>query len=467
MDLTGGAHLQTPFACDGKRTIGTFESALRKWMTATIAVHLLMGGFVIAVAGYGLQIHDIAHDESQAVQDVRRVLKATPAYSPYARAIASTIAGHRDLAIDFGQTDIRSGGYMERASQALAVIAGLEERSIVFDDATIVVHASAHAVVAAARCFAQTLIAIMVLATMLANAAARSLSTRAIEPLHDVARELESLARGNFTQRRIETPRRDEFGCLAAAYNGAAQTVMAVVEERARAENQMQQFVADAVHQLRTPLTVLRGFIRIMRNGQVNSPDDMPRILETMDRQSDAMARLTERLMEPPNCCVEHAVEPVDVAQFVRDTVSPFAEANPHRDIRIQIRNSAKARVGRDQLSYALTNLLENALKYAPLGEIVIAMDRDDTAVKISVTDRGPGIPKEHLERIFDRFYRGEQRDVPGSGLGLAIARRAVERANGSLHVETREREGSRFTIVLPADAGTEHLDCPDDVRVA
>jgi signal transduction histidine kinase len=455
------------FARDRKRTIRAFEFALGKWMTATIAVGLFMGGFVIDVAGYGLQIHGIARDAAQAAQDVRRVVNATPKHSPDARDIASTMAAHHDIAIDAGETTTRPASYMERASRALAAIAGLEDNSIVFNNATVVVRASAHAVVSAAKRLAQTLLATMVFAILLARAAARDLSRRALEPLNDVVWELELVARGNFTPRRVETSRRDEFGRLAAAYNAAIGAVTAAVEER-RDENSAPHFIADAVHQLRTPLTVLRGFIGILRKGQVNSPDDIPRILETMDRQGDAIARVTERLLNFPHRGAERSVEPIDIAQFVRDTVSPFADANPHRDIRIHIRNSAKACVVRDELSYALTNLVENALKYAPLGEILIGIDCDDTAVKISVTDRGPGIPKKHLERIFDRFYRGEQRDVPGSGLGLAIARRAVERANGSLHVETREREGSRFTILLPAHApGTEPLECCDDVRVA
>src|SRR5581483_2749133 len=97
----------------------------------------------------------------------------------------------------------------------------------------------------------------------------------------------------------------------------------------------------------------------------------------------------------------------------------------------------------------AVTNLVDNALKYTR-GPVKVGVRAENGRVAIDVIDQGPGIDAETAEHVFDRFYRGTQRDVPGSGLGLAIAKRAIERAGGTLVLQSDPATGSQFTIVLP-----------------
>lgn len=445
----------------------TFASGLQKRFAITIAVELLLVGFLIAGIAYVLQIRAVAQSETRAVQELRRALPATLTPSTDAKSITKSILSHfyyPDLAIAVAKGDVLYKGqtsvllsppsrsFVERTAQSIADIAGLESQSVQAGNATIVVGANSGVLVGLAGRLAAMLAAVTVLSGLLARGAARRLTKCALEPLYLVTDELESLAGSNRTPRRIETVRSDEFGRLVRAYNSAFDTVIGALSERAQAENRMQQFTADAAHQLRTPLTVLRGFIGILRKGQLKAAEDYERILDTMNRQSDAMATLVDKLIDLPRLD-EHAgkVESVDVAELVQHIVAPLAGANPHRDLRLDIRNAARADVIKDDLSYAVTNLVDNALKYAPQGEITVSVDREDTSVKITVADRGPGIPQGHLERIFDRFYRGEQREVTGSGLGLAIAKRAVERAHGTISVESLPSFGTRFTIALPA----------------
>ncbi len=466
---------------------GTFAAGFRRHVAATIALELLLVGFLIAGFGYVMQIRALVQSESEVAQEVRRVLAARPAPALDAKAIATAILSnvyHPDLAVlvsangkfykghwmpntphyvvdPASQLDvpfsIRTLEFVPRVATSLAATAGYRGHSQRFGAATVVVEANIHFLVQLLERLAVMLAVAIFLAVLLANIAAQRLTKRALEPLHLVLRELESFASGDLTPRRVATTRGDEFGRLAAAYNGAIETVSNALAERRRAENQMRQFTADAAHQLRTPLTVLRGFIGILRKDTVRCPEDLPRILDTMDRQSAAMSTLIKKLMLLQDWdCASCSLESVNVGDLVEEIVAPLAGANPQRQIRVGIQTQARAKVARDEFTYALTNLVDNALKYAPQGEISVLVDRDDAGVKISVADCGAGISNEQVDRIFDRFYRGEQRDIPGSGLGLAIAKRAVERAHGTLCVDSTQSRGSCFTITLPALHETE-----------
>ncbi len=130
--------------------------------------------------------------------------------------------------------------------------------------------------------------------------------------------------------------------------------------------------------------------------------------------------------------------------------MSPIAEALPARDIRIDAGTAASARIDPGDLTHAVTNLVDNALKYTA-GAVEVGVRAIGGTIWIEVRDQGPGMSPAELRHAFDRFYRGEtRRDVDGSGLGLSIAKAAVERAGGTLTVESDARAGSRFTIMLP-----------------
>ncbi|HTU71784.1 MAG TPA: HAMP domain-containing sensor histidine kinase [Candidatus Baltobacteraceae bacterium] len=478
----------------------SFATQLRKHIRATIAVQLFLVGFVIAALGYVVEIQFLMQAQSSIVREIPQILGESNSNEKSARAITETILtrefhpGFEVVALvnhtmykgrwydgpgpryAIEPTDefdtpfsIRPLGLARKTSMWMASLAGYRGLQVSVGSALIDTDASAVTIARCAERLGAMLTIALFLSILLANIAAGRLSKRALAPLYLVLEELESFARGDLRPRRIETTRNDELGRLASAYNDAVETVDRALAERARAENQMRQFMADAAHQLRTPLTVLRGFIGILRRGDVKSPRDIPRILDTMDRQSAAMAALIKQLMLLQEWVEEPLdAQPLDAGKLVREVVAPLADANPGRDVRIEVRASARAKIPRDEITYALTNLVDNALKYAPDGPIVVSVDRDDGHVVITVSDHGPGISGEQLERIFDRFYRGERRDVPGSGLGLAIAKRAVERAKGTLTVQTRPGSGTSFVIVLPEfENGTEPIHAPGDPVLA
>jgi two-component system OmpR family sensor kinase len=221
--------------------------------------------------------------------------------------------------------------------------------------------------------------------------------------------------------------------------------------QRDAANAAMRQFIADAGHQLRTPLTVVQGFIDIMRRGGGDDAAERERILGMMSRQSRIMGALIDKLilLERWQHADGQPAEPIDVGVLVADLAAPLANAHPERRLDVSTEPGLLAAIDPTELGYVVNNLLDNALKYTG-GEIDVLVRGDARAVTIEVRDRGPGLEPAEAPRIFDRFYRGAQRDVEGSGLGLAIAKRAVERAHGSISVESSRERGSRFVVRLP-----------------
>ncbi|MDQ2858264.1 MAG: HAMP domain-containing histidine kinase [Candidatus Eremiobacteraeota bacterium] len=295
--------------------------------------------------------------------------------------------------------------------------------------------------------------AALAFALALAIVLARMITQQVLRPLVDVTTALQRFASGQVSPQTIAADPRADFGSLAVAYNAAIAQMERAFGERDRANAAMRQFINDAGHQLRTPLTVVRGFIAILRKGDLRSPEDRDRILETMNRQSQLMGSLIEKLMLLDSWQDEArhgASEPIEVAQLVEDVVLPMAEAQPGRRVQLAATSVGLASIDPIDFTHALTNVVDNALKYTR-GAIDVSVRRTGDRIEIAIADEGPGMNANEASHAFDRFYRGARRDVDGSGLGLAIARRAIERAGGSLELESAPATGSRLTIALPA----------------
>ena len=306
--------------------------------------------------------------------------------------------------------------------------------------------------VSSTSAFAWPVFLAIVFAFAVGFAIARALVQQMIRPLVDVQHALERFASGDLTPQPIVTVNRGQFGDLAVAYNGAIDQVERAFAERDTANAAIRQFIADAGHQLRTPLTVIRGFIAILRKGDLRTPADRERILETMNRQSAVMASLIDKLMlldRWERDALPASPEPIDVAQLVDDVATPIAEANPSRRVAIAATPGPLAAIDPSDLAYAITNLLDNALKYTR-GAVDVRVRPENGTVVVEIEDAGPGMATSEVRHVFDRFYRGSRRDVDGSGLGLSIAKRAVERAGGSISLETDPASGTTFTIRLP-----------------
>jgi two-component system OmpR family sensor kinase len=301
--------------------------------------------------------------------------------------------------------------------------------------------------------FGAVLIAAIAVGT-LAYTIGRYITQQAIRPLVDVTEALQRFAARDFRSQSIALAGKSDFDVLAHAYNAASEQVSAAFAEREAAEAQMRQFVADAGHELRTPLTIVLGYIDLLRRRASTGDERSKFIFSSIAAEGRRMRTLVDNLVLLAKLEGDEArlVEPFDVAALVAEIVGVRQGLAP--EVRFAVdTHAASAIADRGDVYEAMANIIDNAIKYAPGSPIRIATSTPRTGtVEIAVEDEGPGIPPEDREAIFERFFRGASRgEVEGSGLGLAIAKRAVERAGGSLRLEPSAR-GTRFVIALRAE---------------
>ena len=295
------------------------------------------------------------------------------------------------------------------------------------------------------------------------------MTRQAITPLLDVTARLRQFADGNFTPAPLHTSDHAEIGALIAAYNGAAAQVEAAFVERASVEEHMRRFVADAGHELRTPLSAISGAHDILRKGGLDDASMRERIFRNLGTETQRMNALIERLitlarLERP----EHSEpEVLDIVELASDTIAAVRAARGG-DITLKCDESAFAFADPGDVYDALGNLIDNAVKYGAGSPVLVEITLTSGAVVVCVSDRGPGIPPGDRPYIFARFYRGWiGRSDAGSGLGLSIAQRAIERAGGTLELRCGEPARTVFAFTLPRAGSSPFLSHADAVEKA
>jgi heavy metal sensor kinase len=290
------------------------------------------------------------------------------------------------------------------------------------------------------------------LVVLLAGVGGYVLAGRALAPIEHLASETRRITADRLHERLRVPNQRDEIGRLAGVIN----------EMFARLESsfdQLRRFTADSSHELRTPLAVVRGIGEAAvaeRRSPVEYEEAIGSMLEEIDRMSSLVDTLL-RLSHGDAGAIRLSREPLDLGQLVRDVASSLSILAEERDqsLRLDIRENVIVPVDRLVFREALTNVLDNAVKYSATGSAIgIRVERRSDDALIAILDQGPGVPAEHRERIFDRFFRVDSsrtRSGGGAGLGLAIAKWAVEIHGGQISVHDGPGGGSEFRIVLPA----------------
>jgi signal transduction histidine kinase len=248
----------------------------------------------------------------------------------------------------------------------------------------------------------------------------------------------------------VADPGRDEVGELAAAFERMRQRL-------AQLEHARREFIANASHELRTPLFSLAGFLELMDEEDVD-PETQAEFITSMREQIDRLTKLATELLDlsrldAGRLRVEE--EPVDLGRLavtLADEFRAVARSSGHRlDIE---RSEAAVAIGDEERALQIGRILvENALLHTPAGTPVhVGTARRNGSALLTVEDEGPGIPAEHADHVFDRFYRLEGSVASGSGLGLAIARELAELMGGSVELQSADGR-TRFALVLPATA--------------
>jgi two-component system phosphate regulon sensor histidine kinase PhoR len=227
-------------------------------------------------------------------------------------------------------------------------------------------------------------------------------------------------------------------------------------------------FVANVSHEFKTPLTSIRGYTETMLGESPEGPHrDFVEIIHRNARYLESLVNgllALARIESQPSS----SIEIVDISAVVAEQVGLRKMAADAEGFDIEIDcPSLEVRIDRGRLAMALSNLLDNAIRYnEPPGGIRVTCSREGPHVVLAVRDEGVGIPEDELPRIFERFYRVDKARTPngsGTGLGLAIARHAIEGQGGELTVQSRVGKGSTFTIRLPA-ASPSAADVPESV---
>jgi signal transduction histidine kinase len=276
------------------------------------------------------------------------------------------------------------------------------------------------------------------------------LSRRILGPVEALTRAAGKMEKGDLAQ-RVDVRSRDEIGELGHAFNAMADGLTHLEQLR-------RNMVSDVAHELRTPLSNIRGYLEAVRDG-VAHPD--PALIDSLHEEAMLLTRLVEDLQELELAeagqlkIVKQAVEPRDVLERVVHLFQPSA-----REKGIQLNVTLPAtlptvEVDAERLGQVLRNLLANAITHTPLGgRIEIAAIQQGKSVVVSVRDTGAGIPEEDLPFIFERFYRADHsraRSTGGAGLGLSIVKQLVELHGGRVWADSQEGEGSTFYLSLPA----------------
>lgn len=285
---------------------------------------------------------------------------------------------------------------------------------------------------------------------------------RSLRPLTRIAATADAIAAGRLAERVPEAPSRSELARVSTAINRMLEEIESAFAARDATEQRLRQFLADASHELRSPLTSIRGYAELFRRGADRRPEDLAQAMRAIESEAARMQRLVEDLLLLARLDHARPLEHADVAidDVVEEAVGAARVADRERRYGFELHERPLVAHGeRTRLRQVLDNLLANVARHTPPGSTAyVTARRDGAEVVVTVEDDGPGIPAVDRERVFDRFFRphdARERERGGAGLGLSIVRALVAAHGGTLSLRAVEPHGALFEIRIPAaDSG-------------
>ncbi len=290
--------------------------------------------------------------------------------------------------------------------------------------------------------------------TLLAALLGRLFSRRVIQPVSDLTAAAEHITQTEDLARRIEVPGDDEVGRMAERFNTMLDTLEGSREALDNSVSAQRQLVADASHELRTPVTSLRTNIEVLLAGGELPDEDRRRLLEDVRAETEELSALITDVIELARGDEPlSGLEEVQLEAILSEALARSRRRRPNVTFTSELEPTVVEGLP-DRLGRAVDNLLDNAAKYSPDGSSVEVVLRGG---ELTIRDHGPGIAAADRPHVFDRFYRGATaRGRPGSGLGLAIVRQVAETHGGTIAVEQAPGGGTLFRLrlaVLATDA--------------
>ncbi|MDD3838960.1 MAG: ATP-binding protein [Clostridia bacterium] len=266
-----------------------------------------------------------------------------------------------------------------------------------------------------------------------------------------------SWSKGEFKQLKVSVAPIQRNG-LEGEVTGAVVLIQDITELK-KLEQMRKDFVANVSHEIKTPLTSIKGFVETLKNGAIEDKDVSMKFLNIIDIEVERLTRLISDILalsEIERSRVVESGKKVDVGHVIKDVVDVLKEQAGNKKIALKYSFDEGVSIcsSKDRIKQLFLNLADNAIKYTPEGgSVFISAHKKDGFVTIKVEDNGIGIDQEHIPRLFERFYRvdkGRSRNLGGTGLGLAIVKHIVASLNGNIVVESKKGKGTSFIVNMP-----------------
>ncbi len=297
-------------------------------------------------------------------------------------------------------------------------------------------------------------VAAICIAGAIAYVMARGIST----PIRQMKEVADAIAKGQF-DKKTSIRGEDELSELAQSLNAMADELKLKIERLKYLDNVRTDFVANVSHELKTPLTSIRGFVETLEDGAIDDSNNARRFLAIIKKHAQRLGNIIDDLLRLSELESGGGIEKaeLDLKGLIDEAVSGFGHALAVKQQKLLVettRGDFTIRGDRDRLEQVFVNLIDNAIKYTKEGgRITVQLSQIDDSVNVTVEDNGIGIPKGDVERVFERFYRVDKahsRELGGTGLGLSIAKHIVSAHNGKIRIESEINKGTKVFVTLP-----------------
>lgn len=285
-----------------------------------------------------------------------------------------------------------------------------------------------------------------------------TLARKVMVPISEMVGVAEAMRNGRY-EAKVRHLTNDELGRLGDTLNRLGAEMTNKISELQRLENVRRDFVANVSHEIKTPLTSIKGYVETLLSGAIDDPAHRIRFLEKIDRNAERLTSLVQDILSLAKIeAGEDSFKPTPIEwnPLITSVISRHEDAIQKKNLRLKVNAPSTPVVvmgDKEAMIQVLDNLLTNAIKYTTEGgKMTVSLSTKAAWGKVEVEDTGIGIPAEHLDRIFERFYRidkARSRELGGTGLGLSIVKHLISAMGGEVGVDSAVGIGSKFTVKL------------------